>query len=56
MKFGPSEGNKYALIRWGKCLDRGIWLVHPELRGFKLNYRGLRGTYIKLWFIQIRLP
>lgn len=56
LKLGPSEGNRFALIRFGKYLDRGIWLVHPELREFKLNYRNLHGFYLKLWFIQIRWP
>jgi len=26
MKFGPSDGNSGAIIRWGKKLDNGIWI------------------------------
>ena len=26
IKFGPDEGNRTAVIRWGKHLDNGLWL------------------------------
>jgi hypothetical protein len=26
MKFGSSDGNSGAIIRWGKKLDNGIWI------------------------------
>lgn len=48
MKIGPSSGNTRAVIRFGKYLDKGIWLTHPNLRRF-----AWRGRLIRLWFLDI---
>jgi len=52
LKLGPSEGNSRAVIRWGKYLDHGIWITHPDLRNWQWR-PSLR--YFRLWLVDVHL-
>ena len=48
-KLGPDEGNSGALVRWGRCLDNGVWLCAPRWRRLRR-----RAGYLALPFATVR--
>ena len=47
IKLGPSSGNSGAVIRFGRHLDRGVWLHTWNFRKLWLNFY-LRGRRLNL--------
>lgn len=47
IKLGPSEGNCGALIRFGRCLDKGIWIRTWNFRSLWTSFRFAPG-YLSL--------
>ncbi len=49
MRIGPDEGNSGAIIRWGKHLDKGVWLRTWRMRAlWTWKHWKLRKRYIDL--------
>lgn len=51
--LGPGEGNRGALIRWGRFLDNGVWLRIRKYRRLWPRWRFRRG-YLDIGFVVIR--
>jgi hypothetical protein len=39
MRWGPSEGNSGAIVRWGKHLDNGVWFAWRHWRSKRMLLR-----------------
>jgi len=50
MKTGPDEGNSGAILRWGKCLDNGIWIRGWRFKKLWTQWKFRQG-YISLGII-----
>lgn len=53
IKFGPSEGNSGAIIRWGNSLDNGVWIAWKHWKYLYKQFR-IRQGYIALSLLSIQ--
>lgn len=54
MKLGPDNGNGGAVIRFGKHLDKGVWLRGWNFRKLWLRWR-IRRNLIDLGIVCVHL-
>lgn len=51
IKYGPIEGNSGAVIRWGECLDNGIWFRGWKYRKLWKKWKYIKGRYLSLGIV-----
>lgn len=52
-EIGPSEGNKGAIIRWGKYKDNGVWLLRWKFRDLWSWKFYWKDGWVRLWCFDI---